>query len=216
MKIIDKIKEYLAKGITIKPKVAIITAVVSAVSMCVSYAGGGIYKLDNLVMQEVQSQIEELKQSDNEITSEIKELSDKKENLNNTLNSKADVQKAIDEYNASKTDYNNQISQLNNDITSLDSDIQSSQKELDEKKAAAEKAAAEKAAAEKAAQEKAAAEAKANAVSQNDNQSYTVYITNTGSKYHSSGCQYLKKSKIAISKDKAVAQGYTPCSKCHP
>ena len=206
MKIIDKIKEYLAKGITIKPKVAIITAVVSAVSMCVSYAGGGIYKLDNLVTQEAQSQIEELKQSDNEITSEIKELSDKKENLNNTLNSKADVQKAIDEYNASKTDYNNQISQLNNDITSLDSDIQSNQKELDEKKAAAEKAAAEKAAAEKAAQEKAAAEAKANAVSQNDNQSYTVYITNTGSKYHSSGCQYLKKSKIAISKDKAVAQ----------
>ena len=94
MKIIDKIKEYLAKGITIKPKVAIITAVVSAVSMCVSYAGGGIYKLDNLVvMQEAQSQIEELKQSDNKITSEIKELSDKKENLNNTLNSKADVQK---------------------------------------------------------------------------------------------------------------------------
>lgn len=216
MKIIDKIKEYLTKGITIKPKVAIITAVVSAVSMCVSYAGGDIYKLDNLVMQEAQSQIEELKQSDNEITSEIKELSDKKENLNNTLNSKTDVQKAIDEYNASKTDYNNQISQLNNDITSLDSDIQSNQKELDEKKAAAEKAAAEKAAAEKAAQEKAAAEAKANAVSQNDNQSYTVYITNTGSKYHSSGCQYLKKSKIAISKDKAVAQGYTPCSKCHP
>ena len=216
MKIIDKIKEYLTKGITIKPKVAIITAVVSAVSMCVSYAGGGIYKLDNLVMQEAQSQIEELKQSDNEITSEIKELSDKKENLNNTLNSKADVQKAIDEYNTSKTDYNNQISQLNNDITSLDSDIQSNQKELDEKKAAAEKAAAEKAAAEKAAQEKAAAEAKANAVSQNDNQSYTVYITNTGSKYHSNGCQYLKKSKIAISKDKAVAQGYTPSSKCHP
>ena len=192
MKIIDKIKEYLTKGITIKPKVAIITAVVSAVSMCVSYAGGGIYKLDNLVMQEAQSQIEELKQSDN------------------------DVQKAIDEYNTRKTDYNNQISQLNNDITSLDSDIQSNQKELDEKKAAAEKAAAEKAAAEKAAQEKAAAEAKANAVSQNDNQSYTVYITNTGSKYHSNGCQYLKKSKIAISKDKAVAQGYTPCSKCHP
>ena len=214
MKIIDKIKEFLNKGITFSPKVAIITAIVSTVSVCVSYAGGGIYKLDNLVMQEAQSQIEELKQSDNEITSEIKELSDKKENLNNTLNSKADVQKAIDEYNASKTDYNNQISQLNNDITSLDSDIQSNQKELDEKKAAAEKAAAEKVAAEKAAKEK--AEAETNVATQSDNQSYTVYITNTGSKYHSSGCQYLKKSKIPISKDKAIAQGYTPCSKCHP
>lgn len=46
--------------------------------------------------------------------------------------------------------------------------------------------------------------------------SYTVYITNTGSKYHRSGCQYLKQSKIAISKDKAVSEGYTACKKCNP
>lgn len=44
----------------------------------------------------------------------------------------------------------------------------------------------------------------------------TVYITNTGSKYHRSGCQYLRKSKIAISKSNAQSQGYTPCSRCHP
>lgn len=43
MKIIDKIKEYLAKGITIKPKVAIITAVVSAVSMCVCHTQGAAF-----------------------------------------------------------------------------------------------------------------------------------------------------------------------------
>lgn len=46
--------------------------------------------------------------------------------------------------------------------------------------------------------------------------SCTVYITNTGGKYHSSGCSYLKSSKIAISKDDAEAQGYEPCSRCHP
>ena len=47
-------------------------------------------------------------------------------------------------------------------------------------------------------------------------ESYTVYITKTGTKYHTSGCSYLKNSKIAISKDTAIAQGYTACSRCKP
>ena len=45
-------------------------------------------------------------------------------------------------------------------------------------------------------------------------QSVTVYITNTGSKYHRSGCQYLRKSCIPISLDNAKSRGYTACSKC--
>lgn len=44
----------------------------------------------------------------------------------------------------------------------------------------------------------------------------TVYKTNTGSKYHRSGCQYLKKSKISITEEKAIRQGLEPCSKCNP
>jgi len=43
-----------------------------------------------------------------------------------------------------------------------------------------------------------------------------VYITETGEKYHKIGCQYLKKSKIEITLEEAKANGYTPCSKCHP
>ena len=46
--------------------------------------------------------------------------------------------------------------------------------------------------------------------------SQTVYITNTGEKYHSSGCRYLSKSKIPISLSDAKARGYTPCSVCNP
>ncbi len=46
--------------------------------------------------------------------------------------------------------------------------------------------------------------------------STTVYITDTGEKYHKSGCRYLSKSKHAISLEKARAQGYTPCSVCKP
>jgi micrococcal nuclease len=43
-----------------------------------------------------------------------------------------------------------------------------------------------------------------------------VYITRTGEKYHRSGCRYLSQSKILITRENAIAQGYTPCSVCKP
>jgi competence protein ComEC len=50
----------------------------------------------------------------------------------------------------------------------------------------------------------------------NEDQSITVYVTDTGSKYHTANCKYLKKSKHAISLDGAKAEGYEPCSVCNP
>lgn len=47
-------------------------------------------------------------------------------------------------------------------------------------------------------------------------QEVSVYVTNTGSKYHRDSCGYLRQSKISISKKKAVAAGYGACSKCKP
>lgn len=44
----------------------------------------------------------------------------------------------------------------------------------------------------------------------------TVYVTNTGEKYHSYGCQYLRQSCNSISLSNAVSAGYTRCSKCSP
>lgn len=44
----------------------------------------------------------------------------------------------------------------------------------------------------------------------------TVYITDTGKKYHNAGCRYLKKSGHPISESDAIAQGYEPCSVCNP
>lgn len=46
--------------------------------------------------------------------------------------------------------------------------------------------------------------------------SQTVYITKTGAKYHSEGCRYLSKSKIAIDLTDAIAKGYGACSVCKP
>jgi len=50
----------------------------------------------------------------------------------------------------------------------------------------------------------------------NNDKDITVYITNTGSKYHSYGCQYLRKSSIQTTLKSALNSGYTPCSKCSP
>lgn len=43
----------------------------------------------------------------------------------------------------------------------------------------------------------------------------TVYITDSGEKYHSAGCRYLKSSH-AVSLAEAKASGKTPCSVCNP
>ena len=43
----------------------------------------------------------------------------------------------------------------------------------------------------------------------------TVYITETGEKYHNSGCRYLSKSKIAIPLSRAQS-AYSPCRVCRP
>lgn len=46
--------------------------------------------------------------------------------------------------------------------------------------------------------------------------SETVYITNTGKKYHRNGCRSLRKSKIPINKNDAINRGYGSCGICNP
>lgn len=43
-----------------------------------------------------------------------------------------------------------------------------------------------------------------------------VYITKTGSKYHTSGCKSLRSSKIEVTLEQALAEGFEPCSLCNP
>jgi hypothetical protein len=42
-----------------------------------------------------------------------------------------------------------------------------------------------------------------------------VYVTDTGTKYHKSGCRYLNKSKHTKTLTKAIKDDYTACSKCY-
>lgn len=86
-----------------------------------------------------------------------------------------------------------------------------------QKEAAAAQAQAEaEAQAQQQAQAQAAAQAQAQAATQaQQNNDPTVYITNTGGKYHRAGCRFLKQSQIEkhLSEVKGV---YGPCGVCNP
>lgn len=43
----------------------------------------------------------------------------------------------------------------------------------------------------------------------------TVYVTKTGSKYHTAGCRYLRSSSIPMALSDAIKY-YSPCSVCKP
>ncbi len=47
-------------------------------------------------------------------------------------------------------------------------------------------------------------------------QGITVYVTNTGAKYHVGSCSSLRKSKIPISLQEAKERGYGSCKRCRP
>ena len=49
-----------------------------------------------------------------------------------------------------------------------------------------------------------------------EKQSYTVYITKTGKKYHADGCRYLSQSCIPVDLDELDTKKYAPCSVCEP
>lgn len=53
-------------------------------------------------------------------------------------------------------------------------------------------------------------------VATSQDQDDIVYITKSGSKYHTEDCIYLKKSKIPILREQAIREGKQPCSKCCP
>lgn len=44
----------------------------------------------------------------------------------------------------------------------------------------------------------------------------TVYVTNTGKKYHEGSCRYLHSSSISMTLQNAHDSGYEPCKVCKP
>jgi RNA polymerase subunit RPABC4/transcription elongation factor Spt4 len=46
--------------------------------------------------------------------------------------------------------------------------------------------------------------------------SQTVYVTNSGSKFHKGSCRYLNKSAMSVDLSDALNHGYTACKVCKP
>lgn len=83
-------------------------------------------------------------------------------------------------------------------------------------KAEAEKIKAEQEAAKKAEQERIATEQKATSNNETqENSDPIVYITNSGDKYHTGSCRFVKKSKIEKHLSE-VKSSYGPCGVCNP
>ena len=50
----------------------------------------------------------------------------------------------------------------------------------------------------------------------NNLKNITVYITDTGEKYHTAGCRTLDESQYPVTLEDAIDKGYGPCGICNP
>lgn len=155
-------------------------------------------KMDDLTRQEsdVQKENTALQKKVDTLSAKNKKYKKSIENLKTKVN---DLKQYETTYPELETKYNDLNAQYN-DLNAQYSALQSEHAQLQEQQTVA-------AAADSGNEDHSAT---------TDNTSYQVYVTNTGSKYHRDGCSYLRQSKIPISKNDAVAQGYTPCSRCNP
>ena len=201
-----------------------------AIVVCVLLLGiGGASGSDNQELKDQLAQIteelntassqnEELSQQIQDLTSTVDELTEKNEQLQDDLDS-ANAQIAelssLKDQQSIIDDLNSQIQELNEQAAAKEAEISDLQTQLSTAKASSEKSSSSSTSSENNSSSTATSSIETvpeSAVST----SYTVYITKTGEKYHRDGCRYLKKSQIAIDKNAAVAQGYTPCSVCNP
>ena len=141
---------------------------------------------DNI--EEYSSQIEELKASNKELSKKVKSLEEDAKKAQNQ-------QSTIDKLNKKISDQKSKIGKLNDKISSLKEKVSTLNNQITKYKNSGNKS---------------------NKTSSSSENSYTVYITATGSKYHRNGCRYLSRSQISISKSDAISQGYDACSVCNP
>ena len=155
------------------------------------------------------------KQSAQAVENKINSIGDPK---SASLDKRQSVKDAKNAYDALTSDQKGLISY--NALKTLiisDDNIATLEAKATSDKAAADKLAADQAAAASVAQSAATPSSSTTAVqSASETTGATVYITDSGKKYHTDGCSSLTKSKVPIELEKAKAQGYTPCSKCNP
>ena len=136
-----------------------------------------------------------------DLSTQVKALEEENNKLNTSLNEFNSVPNETEEYKNKIARLELQVNELENKNSELEKEITSVKEEKSKLLTS---------------QTKSVASTKPESVESSTSNSYTVYVTKTGAKYHRDGCRYLSRSQIAKSKNDAIAQGYTPCSVCNP
>lgn len=199
------------------------TVIVSVVLVCGAgvYSHGRISTLDDSVhtlettvaqtkdslsqesskSQSLQKQLD----SANEAIEQDKSTINEQESKIQTLQKKLESLNQYDKQIADLKDENSKLTEENKSLKSKVASLESDNKELKSDNSSLQKKITS-----------ASADTNYKEETESESSSYTVYITNTGSKYHRAGCRYLRQSQHKISKEEAESEGYTPCSVCNP
>ena len=143
------------------------------------------------------------------LAEQMNETASLQSQVNHLEGSVSDLQAQVDESQPAIDGLKAQVASLQSQVDMLTSQKADLQKQVDTLKAGASSGSSSGSSSSGGSSASVPA-----AYSSSDDQSETVYITNTGSKYHSAGCRYLKKSQIPMSLSEAKRQGYTACSVC--
>lgn len=176
--------------------------------------------------EELNSQISELQEENEKLTKQVEELQEEKDALEKQIEEK---QKLLAELKPEKESSNEDYATLREENETLKSQMAELETQVQEAESRAQEAENKVQALEEQVQkasgnvgntanfsEDGNVSQSSSSVSAQDTQSYTVYVTKTGSKYHKSGCRYLSNSQIAMDKNEAISKGYSACSVCNP
>ncbi|MBO6243172.1 MAG: hypothetical protein J6O41_01200 [Clostridia bacterium] len=153
-------------------------------------------------IEDLKLQISDLTKTNEELSSKLQISKDNENKIKTLQNENKLLQEDKDKLNAEKQQLENEKTQLENEKNELNSKIEELQRTSSTKNSSSTISSSPS--------------VHSTSSKQSTSNSYTVYVTNTGKKYHTAGCSYLKNSKIAIDKNQAINQGYSPCSRCNP
>lgn len=176
-----------------KKNIAIVILSFLTLSCLLAYSNSDNYK-DHSQIEELNNQINTLKNKNNELSIEI-------QNNNNQINSLQQTNKSLrEELNTAneqkqKPEPINQVVEASKNTTTSNNNSSSNKKTSSENTGTSKKTTSQ--------------------TSTSNNKSQMVWVGETGTKYHYQGCRTLKGKGHQITLQQAQAEGRAPCKVCH-
>lgn len=216
----EKIRKRLQTSLKVSNLIIPFCITLLVVIICVAcsvQAGTKLNKTNAQYNVEKESMQNKLYEQESEIDSANEDIKNKDTSiadLSARLAALSNYENQIASLSSDKSELENKNGTLEGQVSSLNSQVSSLESEVANAKAAQSSGGSKSTSGSNSGSNSKSTYGNGN--SSGSSSDVTVYITDTGKKYHTSNCQYLRQSKHAISKSSAKAQGYTACSKCHP